>query len=173
MLCTLRRVPCLRNNQQRGVKGSLCQPPCLLAEGVLVSAAMVSSEYKYVAWHNGIKKYIVQITCCGKRKYKAFAEESQAVEYLVKLTRKPEACLRREWYRKQQQVMHKWSPYKGIAWHRGNQRWVVQRSGKTLGTFVSHGQALAHLCHGLGVQKSALMKPSSFPKSMHWSVCGF
>ena len=72
--------------------------------------------------------------------------------------------MRREWYRKQQQVMHKWSPYKGIAWHRGNQRWVVQRRGKTLGTCVSHGQALAHLCHGLGVQKSALMRQSSFPK---------
>ena len=70
----------------------MCQPPCLLAEGVLVSAAMVSSEYKYLSWHTGIEKYIVQITHRGKRKYKAFAEESQAVEYLVKLTGLPEDC---------------------------------------------------------------------------------
>ena len=126
---------------------------------------MVASEYKYVAWHTGIKKYIVQITHNGKRKYETFTEESEAVAYLVKLTGKSEAHLRREWYRKQRQVMHHWSPYKGITWHCGNQRWVVQHQGKTLSTFVSHRKALAHLCQRLRVQKSVLKKPSSFPKA--------
>ena len=134
-------------------------------QGVAVSIAMVASEYKYVAWHTGIEKYIVQITRRGKRRYKAFTEESQAVEYLVRLTGKPEAHLRRDYYRKQQQAMHHWSAYKHIAWHRGIQKWIVQHQGKTLGTFVSHGKALAHACQRLGVQKFALKKPSKFPKA--------
>ena len=133
--------------------------------GVAVSITMVVSEYKYVSWHPNMEKYIVQVTRRGKRIYKAFSEESQAVAYLVRLTRKPEAHLRRDFYRKQQQVMHHWSAYKYIAWHCGIQKWIVQQKKKTVGAFRSHRKALKHVCQRLGVQKSALKKRSNFPKA--------
>ena len=147
-----------------GLKGALCSAAAFVGSRGL-GVTMVASKYKHVSWHAGLKKYIVQITHRRKRKYKAFTEESQAVAYLVQLTGKPEVRLRREWYRKKQQAMHHWSPYKNISWHCRIQRWVVQHQGKTLGTFMSQRQALSHLCQCLGVEKFALKKPSSFPRA--------
>ena len=63
---------------------------------IVVSAAMAASAFKYVTWHTGIKRYIVQITCRGTKNHKSFAKESQAVAYLVRLTGKPKAHLRRK-----------------------------------------------------------------------------
>ena len=54
---------------------------------------MVASEYKYVAWHTGIKKYIVQITHNGKRKYETFTEESEAVAYFGEADREVRGTL--------------------------------------------------------------------------------
>ena len=150
--CAARIVPCLSGSRSRGL-------------GVAVSITMVASAYKHVAWHTGIKKYIVQVTHRGTRRHRAFTEESDAVSYLVKLTRKPESQLRREFYRKQLEAKHHWSAYKHIAWHRGIQLWIVQHQGKTWGTFKSHAKALTHICQRLGVEKSALKKPSKFPKA--------
>ena len=118
MLCDVVRccaLCCAYCAMLQGLEGSR-------GRGVAVSITMVVSEYKYVSWHPNMEKYIAQVTRRGKRIYKAFSEESQAVAYLVRLTRKPEAHLRRDFYRKQQQVMHHWSAYKYIAWHCGIQK---------------------------------------------------
>ena len=120
---------------------------------VTVSAAMVASAYKYVTWHTGIKRFIVQIAIRGRSVYKSFATEKEALNYLVKLTGKP-AQLREEEKPRRKPAQQKRKPapqkrkpapqkrkpaqrqptlakrpgsaYRYVSWHKGLQRFIVQ-----------------------------------------------
>ena len=121
---------------------------------------MAHSRYKHVSWHSGIQKYVVQCKLRGKPIYKAFETEAAAVAYLMKKTRSSEAKL----LRSSGPVVMKWSSYMGVSWHRGNQKWIAQHGGKTLGAFKSQEEAALCLSRCRGVPKDSLSKSSKIPR---------
>ena len=121
---------------------------------------MAGSRYRGVSWHKGIQRYVVQAKQRGKRLYKAFSTEQDAVAYLQRVTRISEARL----LRRSGPAMQHWSSYRGVSWHRGNQKWVAQHGGKTLGAFKSQRECAAFLSRRLGVPLSSLKRPIKVPR---------
>ena len=94
--CCLTRFHCLLQSLPAQAQAIACRG--VLAFSVKVSwcvPVMPCSRYKYLSWHKGINKYIVQWTYSGKQIYKAFDAEATSVSYLIKKTRSSEARLLR------------------------------------------------------------------------------
>ena len=121
---------------------------------------MAGSVYKWVSWHRGLQRYVVQFRRRGKSVYKAFHSEAAAVSCLRRLTQLPEVRLLRCAGRA---LMH-WSCYKGVSWHRGNQKWVAQYAKETLGAFDTQKAAAKAMSRRLGVTVESLKKPRKIPQ---------
>ena len=108
---------------------------------------MVASAYKYVTWSECIQRFTVQISNFhGRRVYKAFWTEREAVNYLTKLTgknaelrekkkpqqkpaqqkRKPAPQKRKPAQQQQPLAESPGSAYRYVSWHKGLRRFVVQ-----------------------------------------------
>ena len=120
-----------------------------------------SSSYRCVSWHCGIEKYVAQCHHRGKRVYKAFSLESDAVAYLCKLKRCSEVKL----HRGADVALFHFSSFKGVSWHKRNQRWSAQIQGRTLGSFACPIKAADVVAKRLGVQRKTLKKHIKIPKS--------
>ena len=109
---------------------------------------------------------MVQFRRRGKSVYKAFQSEAAAVSCLRRLTRLPEARLLRCAGR----ALMQWSCYKGVSWHRGNQKWVAQHrprrchNAETLGVFDTQLAAARAMSRRLGVTVKSLKKPRKIPR---------
>ena len=79
---------------------------------------------------------------------------------MIKKTRSSEARL----LRSSGPVVMKRSSYMGVSWHRGNQKWIAQHGGMTLGTFMSQDEAALCLSRRRGAPKDSLKRRSRVPR---------
>ena len=122
---------------------------------------MAHSLYRFISWHRGLQKWVAQVNCRKKTWYKAFSEEVDAIDFVVRVTRRSKLALLRQPPRARAFL----SRYRGVCWHRGNQKWIIQHAGKTLGAYLTQEHAATELSRRLGVEKQSLRKKRvKFPK---------
>jgi hypothetical protein len=96
-------------------------------------AIMAHSRYRFISWHEGLQKWVAQVKRRKKTWYKAFSEEVDAIDFVVRMTGRSKLALLRQPPRARAFL----SRYRGVCWHRGNQKWIIQHAVKTLGAYLT------------------------------------
>ena len=115
---------------------------------------MAYSRYRFISWHEGLQKWVAQVKRRKKTWHKAFSEEVDARDFVVRMTGRSKLALLRQPPRARAFV----SWYRGVCWHTGNQKWIIRHAGKTLGAVLTQEHAATELSRRLGAEKRSLRK---------------
>ena len=121
---------------------------------------MAWSKYRCISWHKGLDKWAVQLRWRRRKIYKVFTQEDDAIAYLTLTTQRPAQYFVRSVQRPPR--MH-FPQYRGVAWHKGAQKFIAQARGQTLGTFTSQLRAAQAASSFLGVSVKSLHKRVKMP----------
>ena len=72
---------------------------------------MAHSRYRFISWHEGLQKWVAQVKRRKKTWYKAFSEEVDAIDFVVRMTGRSKLALLRQPPRGRAML----SRYRGVA----------------------------------------------------------